>query len=247
MFNNYIYRYLDIYVKTKQAIMNNNLAKAAELNKLGNTYLIKNDYLWAVELFERSLALLQANHSYIKTNFYYLGTKYGALDLHYYEEYLKIQKASLFTNHSETAEVLLNLAVAYDKLGDLNMAIFNYERCLQMKCIFLPRDHPDFKFIFSILGNQYYANGDYAKSIYNFEKYLQIIQQSSPTNEVAACSYDLGVAYFSNGDFVKSIERFKMSLQLHQLTSSPNPTAIAKCLNRLGEASFGIQNYKEAI
>jgi len=141
------------------------------------------------------------------------------------------------------AEILNNLGISYNDMGDYGKAIECYKKALEIGKNALGNNHPDIALYYNNLGSSYYSIGDYKRAIEYHEKALEINNHPDVT-----LSYNnLGTAYSILGDYNKAIEYHKKALEIIKNKFGDNHPDIAVTYNNIGGSYYSIGDYNKAI
>ena len=141
------------------------------------------------------------------------------------------------------AEILNNLGISYNDMGDYGKAIECYKKALEIGKNALGNNHPDIALYYNNLGSSYYSIGDYKRAIEYHEKALEINNHPDVT-----LSYNnLGTAYSRLGDYNKAIEYHKKALEIIKNTFGDNHPDVAVTYNNIGGSYYNIGDYNKAI
>ena len=141
------------------------------------------------------------------------------------------------------AEILNNLGISYNDMGDYGKAIECYKKALEIGKNALGNNHLDIALYYNNLGSSYYSIGDYKRAIEYHEKALEINNHPDVT-----LSYNnLGTAYSRLGDYNKAIEYHKKALEIIKNTFGDNHPDVAVTYNNIGGSYYNIGDYNKAI
>jgi|GEM_PF-727060 len=141
------------------------------------------------------------------------------------------------------AEILNNLGISYNDMGDYGKAIECYKKALEIGKNALGNNHPDIALYYNNLGSSYYSIGDYKRAIEYHEKALEINNHPDVT-----LSYNnLGTAYSRLGDYNKAIEYHKKALEIIKNTFGDNHPDVAVTYNNIGGIYNDLGDYRLAI
>ena len=141
------------------------------------------------------------------------------------------------------AEILNNLGISYNDMGDYGKAIECYKKALEIGKNALGNNHPDIALYYNNLGSSYYSIGDYKRAIEYHEKALEINNHPDVT-----LSYNnLGTAYSRLGDYNKAIEYHKKALEIIKNKFGDNHPDVAVTYNNIGGSYYSIGDYNKAI
>ena len=141
------------------------------------------------------------------------------------------------------AEILNNLGISYNDMGDYGKAIECYKKALEIGKNALGNNHPDIALYYNNLGSSYYSIGDYKRAIEYHEKALEINNHPDVT-----LSYNnLGTAYSRLGDYNKAIEYQEKALEILKNTLGDNHPDVAVSYNNIGILYHALGDYNRAI
>ena len=164
-------------------------------SKIAESFIKKNDY-------KSALSFLQKGYQIDKNNFnvlILLASCYEKIDdynnsIFFYNKSLKVKQSII---------VYQTIGNIYKKLGFLDVALENYEKCLIIDPNYLPA--------LNNIGTTYVLKKDYFEAVKYFERYLKI---SSDANILA----NMASAKFSVLNFKEGLDFFEKSIKAKPLT-----------------------------
>jgi preprotein translocase subunit SecA/nephrocystin-3 len=179
-------------------------------------------------------------------------------------------KLGQFTKAEQLYEVLLDQtyndrekAHFYHQLGwskknqkKYQEAITFYEKSLQIKGEFLPRNHPLFAVSLKDIGSVYEKMNEYSKALLYYEKSLEMQLNSSPSNQsgLAYAYSNIGSVYEKMGEYSKALSFHEKAIEIRQqILPSNNPTLayshhnIGSVYKKMGEYSKALLSHEKAF
>lgn len=209
-------------------------------NKLGNYYILKGNFIKAIECHQKALELAlkkrNPNNFLSATSYQNLGIAVRGIGDYYLAE-------KYFLKSLELNEILYdksnpNLAFIYINLGKFYSDISKYQLALQYyddaEKLLINIDAENLKIALAALywnkGNIFTYQGDYEKAINYLNKALLIYQNasSSQVNNIYAIEMDIGLAMENKGDTIQAIHYYLES------TRSPELPTIVRSYRNLG-------------
>ncbi|CAF1160357.1 unnamed protein product [Rotaria sp. Silwood1] len=159
-------------------------------------------------------------------------------------------------NEAEKAHILHHLGVIKDGQGDYEMAIYFYEKSLEINREILSPDHHFLASSYDGIGLVYTKKHDYFKALASLEKALEIFQKSlSPNNYRIAISYgNIGKVYDGMGEYSKALSYHETALEMFRKTlpeTHPNMATsycdIGNVYDKMGELVEALKSYEKAF
>ena len=162
------------------------------------------------------------------------------------------------SNHPHIASVLMNLAIAYVRLGNYIEALEYFKQVLQMqKALHEGENHAEVAEALRNVGIAYERLGKYTEALEYFKQALamqQELHEGENHAEVAEALRTVGIAYVRLGKYTEALEYFKQALAMQQELHQRDHAQIAQVLKNIGDSygSLGrleesIQNYAQAL
>lgn len=134
---------------------------------------------------------------------------------------IKNYEATLGRAHASTVEAYSNLASIYQKLGDLDNAIVEQRRAVNILDQNVPRDYPyrlakleQYNSLLTERSEQHRQNQDYFRAITDLETLVRNREEESdPTNRVILY-YNIGTCYYTLKNYEQAIEAFDTGYEL---------------------------------
>ena len=186
------------------------------LNNLAGLYKAQGDYIRALPLYKRALAILEKTlgpeHPSVATALNNLAELYRAQGdyaraLSLFERALAIREKALGPEHPNVATTLNNLAGLYEAQGDYARALPLYERALAIDEKALGPEHPNVATTLNNLAGLYRDQGDDAKALPLYERALAIFEKAlGPEHpDVAATLNNLALLYHAQRDYASAL------------------------------------------
>ncbi|CAF1170933.1 unnamed protein product [Adineta steineri] len=94
---------------------------------------------------------------------------------------LKIQQATLPSEHPDILATYNRFAITYSAMNEVDLALDYYNKCLNIRLATLPHNHPDIATSYNNIGWLYHEKiGDYVKALDFFQKSLAICRKILP-------------------------------------------------------------------
>ncbi|XP_078608580.1 uncharacterized protein LOC144880328 [Branchiostoma floridae x Branchiostoma japonicum] len=158
------------------------------------------------------------------------------------------------TAHSDIADSLNNLAVAFENLGDHRKALSYYEQALQMRRSIYGEDtaHPDIASLLSNLGGAWGDLGEHRKAVDYLEQALKMnrsIYGEDAHPSTTASLNNLGCAWTNLCDYMKAISCYEQGLQMMWSIHGEDAEHpyIGSSLNNLGNAFKELGDHRKAV
>lgn len=209
------------------------IPEAAQLlNHAGSLLLQQEQYLAALSLFERALAIsekvLGPNHPSTMSSLNNLASLYQAQGnytqaLPLYKEALAISEKMLGSSHPETANLLNNLASLYRALGNYEQARPLFKQALAISEKMFGPSHPETANLLNNLALLYQAQGNYAQALPLYERALAIremtLGQTHP--DTANSLNNLATLYYEQGNYEQARPIYERALSIYEDTLGP--------------------------
>jgi tetratricopeptide (TPR) repeat protein len=231
---------------------------ALALNHLAEIYKLSGEYIEALSLYERSLAIIEKtrgpNHLATATalnnlaNLYMaMGDYAKALPLH--ERVLPIYESAGREEYSDTARLLDNIANVYSYMQDYEKALPLYERALALDEASLGKEHPDTASVLNNLGLLYVHTGAYDKALPLYKRSLGILEKNNgPNNPNTAMALgNIAELYQHIRDYSNALECYERSLAIYEKTLGQNNPATAWAYCNLGHFYQDMGEYAKAF
>ncbi|CAF1240617.1 unnamed protein product [Rotaria sordida] len=159
-------------------------------------------------------------------------------------------------NEAEQAHIMHHLGVIKDGQGDYEMAIYFYEKSLQINSEILSPDHHFLASTYDGIGLVYTKKHDYSKALSSLEKALEMFQKTlSPNNFHIAISYgNIGKVYDGMGEYSKALLYHETALEIFKKTlpeNHPNMATsycdIGNVYDKMGELSKALKSHEKAL
>lgn len=151
-------------------------------------------------------------------------------------EYANLKNDQIHTNH-----IINQISTNYHSYGELDSAIFYYQKGLDLKL--LMEDENGLISDFIALGNLYRERGDYEEAQQNLTRALNLVEAQEDTFSIITIYSELGDIYSAQKDWSVAENYYNKSLKLAHLKN--NRFAEAGCYKKLGEI-YHLQNKDEA-
>lgn len=165
------------------------------------------------------------------------------------EQNLLFSLERLGENDFETAQCYNNIATSYWRLGQLDKALYTYQKALAIIKSLSGEENLKAANIYLNIGNVYADKGQFEKSIEIQSKALaiQIKLLGNEHHNIASSLNNLGLTYKQLGDYDKALEYLLQGLSLRNKLLKPNHPTISSSYNNIGNILFDKKNYDEAI
>lgn len=219
-----------------------------------------DDFLQAALTGERILKIYEENSDMKSANFandvYNLACVYhevGKVDMAinlYLQSSDIIEK--IFGQSVRLADILNNIAICYNYLGEYNTAEKFFKRVINIRKTILSKDHPDYVFALYNIGCNYYDKEDYDKAIYYHMESLKR-KNKKDLDYVDNLNF-LGYDFESKGDIEKAVKLCQNALDLISSIKGANSEEymsnvyyIANLYEKNGDYESSLTCYNKAI
>ncbi len=243
-----------------------NSALAATIhNNLGICYQSIGDYREAKSELKTALSLRKAlykpGHSLIQESYNNLAAYFEEVTLYdsaiYYGEIaLKGIVFAKGLNTKETATILSNLGLYYQKDGNYEESQNCFNKAIAIQQAILPADHPDLATSYHNLASLLKAKGSYNRALEYYEKTLAIdrLKYGNMHRYVANDLNSIGSVYAKKEAWEQAIEAYSSCLEIREKVLKPNHSSIATTYSNLGnvyaakgDAQTAISYYQKAL
>jgi len=222
------------------------LAEAQRLSGQASQYYAKGQYLEAIPLAQRSLAIyekaLGPGHPNTAAALNNLAALYQSAGAYAKAKPLYLSSLAIYEKvrgpaHPDTAAALHNLAELYRVTGDYTKAEPLYERALAIQEKVLGRGHPDTAATLNSFAELYRAIGVYEKAEPLYLRALAIREKAlGPEDPDTAISLNnLALLYKTVGKYVIAESFYQRALAINEKTLGPMHPDTAATLNNLAE------------
>lgn len=153
----------------------------------------------------------------------------------WFEEGIRVCKASGLTGGSDYAHTVNNLAIIHRRLGHLESAEKLFEESLSLRQRLYGPDHPDVARAIENLANLYIHTGKVDQVEPLMLRAIHIWEKTFGADdwEVAPAAYNLGIAYFSQGKYEKARRSLQRAMKIWSTVAGKNHPFIGKALSAL--------------
>lgn len=157
---------------------------------------------------------------------------------------------------SEQAYYNHHLGVIKDHEGEYEMAIYHYEKSLEINREILCQDHHYLASSYNGLGMVYMKKGDYPKALLSLIKAIEIFKKTlCSNNQRIAISYgNIGKVYDGMGEYSRSLWYHEHALRIFKETLPEIHPSIAtsyfdigKVYEKMGELSQALSSYERTL
>ena len=144
---------------------------------------------------------------------------------------------------------LYNKALAFEKAGENDSAIYYYHKGLAINKELYGEKHPIVAMTYGIIGDFYSSIKNFDLAIEYHQKSLtQFIELMGEKNEKVASEYiSIGFVYISKGDYASALQSFKNASTIYKETFGETHASITYCYNIIAEIYFIIREYDLAL
>ena len=187
---------------SKQKIKNNKQKILESLNQLSDITeaSMYPDFDGFARLHAHDKPYVESNaHDYLRRG--NEAQKNNNLDhaISYYTEVIRLAPA----HPAIVAEAHNNRGIAYDDKGEVDRAIEDYSKSIELK--------PDFDHVYFNRGNAYHSKGDYDHAIADFNKAVEL------KPDFAEAYTNRGLAYHSKGDYDPAVADHNKAIELNPI------------------------------
>ena len=219
----------------------NNLKIAYSLNSQGVIWKTKGDYVKAIALTKRSIAIrklkLPDDHPKLGSSYYNLGNLYyqvGDYDnaFLFNSKAYNIWKKSLGEKHPRVAYTHgIFASISYSK-ENYPKALESYQKQIEIFIDQLGPSHPDLVYPYNNIGSTWFKSNNFDKALEIYKKSLEIGENSFGPNhlQVAESLNNIGVVYFNLKEYEVANDHFNRAIKIrrnifaqdyHPILSSP--------------------------
>jgi len=217
-------------------------------NNLADTYKRFNDFNKALEYYQRSLALSQANNN--KKEIAYALNNIGITfwNLSDYDKSLESHWKSL--ELFKEIDSKKNIAITLNNIGNVYQSLSNYDKSLEfhLKSLKIYEDTKDENGISSSLNNigiLYMKLTNYDNALDFFQRSLDISKNIENLQGEANALNNIGAIYYDQKNYSKALENFQDSLK--SLEKTGDKSSIAATLNNIADVYAGLGDNKQAL
>ena len=172
------------------------------------------------------------------------------MELKYWLECLKIMKKMAICYQPEIVGIIIKIATAFERMGDIESALVNYHYALSMEEEFFKgSDHPKLAFLMNNIGVFYEKTGENKKAFIYYTKALEMQNRLFKTDCVQLSQLFSNLAYSCEklGDNENGLKLKVKALEIQkQLLASDHPD-IAKSLKSIACSFTKIGDNKKAL
>jgi tetratricopeptide (TPR) repeat protein len=176
-------------------------------------------------------------------------------------QYIKAEdlyKVLLEKSHDrgEKAHFYHHLGVIKDGQGEYEMAIYFYEKSLEINTKILSQDHHYLASSYTGIGLVYVKIGDHSKALSSHKKALEIFQKVLlPHNpRIAKCHGNIGKVYDELGEYSTALLSHEKAMEIFEQTLPPTHPHMACCYydigkvyHKMGEFSKALSSHEKAL
>ena len=227
--------------------LDNKSSMAKALSIQASSYYIQNNYLQAIDYYEKSLAIYHSINSKkgIAGTYNNLGISYETLSnydkaLNYYNKSLEIKQE--INDSIGLAFTLGNIGIVYSDLGEIEKSISYFEKSLNIYKKF--NDKQGIAISLENIGEVYANSGDLEKAQDNFQQSLDIYLEIEDELGRGFTLKSIGIIYFDLGNYDLALEYQNQALSLFKNFNDEN--SMAHCYLTIGKIHFEKSDYKKA-
>ncbi len=153
----------------------------------------------------------------------------------WFEEGIRVCKASGLTEGSDYAHTVNNLAIIHRRLGHLESAEKLFEESLSLRQKLHGPDHPDVARAIENLANLYIHTGKVDQVEPLMLRAIHIWEKTYGPNdwEVAPAAYNLGIAYYSQGKYIQARQSLLRAMKIWSTLAGKNHPFVGKALSAI--------------
>jgi len=229
---------------------------AMALNNLAGYYFDQRNYDEAVSFYTMAKNIfknvLGEDHPIYSSSLQKLANCY--YHLKQYEESIRLCSEALYIQEQiledpDSVECLKNLAISYEKLGNIDDAVNYYQRAADSTKDIFGRQSSEYAESLNDLADYYSKIYDYEKAIQLGEEILEITKEHSGKECLDYTSYlnNLAVYYSHVGKFEEAIQLGKESIDIITKVSGIENSDYAITLSNLAYVYFKYGDFSQAI
>ena len=166
----------------------------------------------------------------------------------YYRTVKRIQKLLYGKNHLKNADLLIEVGLIQDRLGNIEMALRCFAEALRMRRKFLEKHDKDIAGALFHTGRMHQSKKEHHKSQMFFEQaiyiYCELDDDFAP--QLANACRHLGLSQIACGDREKALSSLERCLELRECTYGLESEQWAEAAYDIGIAKYESGFYKEA-
>jgi tetratricopeptide (TPR) repeat protein len=152
------------------------------------------------------------------------------------EKYFHMLLKSLPPNHPDIASVYNNIGTVYNRKGETNLALKNYEIAYELRQKQLPPNHPHIANSLNNIGLIYKEKGNVDTALEYYQKTLKIDEINHPSDHLAKAMTieNIGTTYRDKVDFEIALTYLSRALEMYKRVLPDQHCNIATCLGNIG-------------
>jgi serine phosphatase RsbU (regulator of sigma subunit) len=219
------------------------------INRIGN-HSVNNNHDSVLTLCNEALTIISNSNdtnslrskaeifAYIADVNYLYGNIPKSLEYHYNGLKLSEEIGDFYG----IATSLNDIGLIFDKQGDFENAMINYEKSLVLyKSL---NDKQSVAILLNNIGKIYKEVKDFNKALEFYNEVVVINKDFNNLYNVGVAFNNIGEIYSLNGEYVKSLSYYNRSLDIY--TKIDSKKGIASTLNKIGEVEIKLNNYNKA-
>ena len=149
----------------------------------------------------------------------------------------------------EKAHFYHHLGVIKDGQGEYEMAIYFYEKSLEINKKIISQDHHYLASSYTGIGMVYFKMGDHPKALSSHKKALEIFQKVlSPNNaHIAICHGNIGKVYDELGEYSTALLSHEKAMEIFEQTLPPTHPHMASCYYDIGKVYHKMDEFSKAL
>ena len=167
--------------------------------------------------------------------------------IRFYRGAMEIIENEFGKDDVNTADTMMNLAIAYRCLGNYDKAIEQHERALLIKQKEFGMDHIITAINVVNLGNVYDDKHDYENAIIHFERALKILESHEGNHAIADVIHNLGFTYHRLRRYDEASAQYERALAIKEKSLGKNHLDIAVFVNNIGNTLNSQGKFEESI
>ncbi|CAF4606930.1 unnamed protein product [Rotaria sp. Silwood2] len=151
-------------------------------------------------------------------------------------KYFNMLLKSLPSDHSDIASVHNAIGNVYERKGEFNLALKNYELAHQIRQEKVSPDHPHIAISLKNMGNIYSRRGNFNQALHCYQKALDIEEKFYPSDHLqkGMTILNIGLTYASTYDLDTALVHLHHALEIYKRVLPLQHLNIAQCLGNIG-------------
>lgn len=232
---------------------------ATLLNQIANVLYYQDRYTEALQKYEQSLAISRLDESRqalnITVNMRNMAAIYRNINNDYrkalavYEKTLTMRQELLGQRHPLIAEVLFDIGVSYNNLGEYDKALGYEEKALDMFRESGDEYLTDIASVLDGIGTIYFNQGEYGQTLNYYKQSFDIRKEIFGQHHVLTADNlrGIGDTFYRLGEYDQALDYLNKSLAIRMEKQGEKHTGVASTLNAIGNVYYNKKEYRVAL